>query len=97
MAIEPTEKEKARVLRAFVTACDQGDYAWVYAANALYETGVTRAERATIKALREEGLLKAKRGGVDEDGRTVGGSGYAATRKGRLWLEGVENQQELPL
>lgn len=94
--VEPDEKAMARVLRAFIHSCDEDDLDWCYAHHAL--DGVpSRATRATIRALRAQSLLELCRGGTNEDGEIVGGSGYRATYKGRLWLKGIENQQELPL
>lgn len=93
---EPDEKAMARVLRAFVTTMEQDDYGWVYARFAL--NGIpTPADRAAIKALRERDLLCMHRGGLNEDGDMVGGTGYAPTRAGKLWLAEIEKQQELPL
>ena len=51
------------------------DYSYGYAY--LEETGIDRKElRKTIKRLRELGLVKISRGGINEDGEVVGGTGF---------------------
>lgn len=94
--VEPDEKAMARVLRAFVAIMEQDDYGWVYARFAL--GGIpTPEDRRVIKALRLAGHLRLYHGGMNDEGEIAGGSGYAPTLKGKLWLAEVEAQQELPL
>lgn len=94
--VEADEKAMARVLRAFIEACDEWDHGAVYARHALHVAEPTKADRATIKALRLAGHLQVYRGGQDEDGNVIGGTFYAATNAGRVWLAEIEKQQELP-
>lgn len=74
--------EERWMLHAFQHSIDEGDWDYV---PAHYVMGgpVTKADRAVIKRLRLAGLMDFSRGGMDDDGRLIGGTFYGITEIGR--------------
>lgn len=83
--MEKLTTEDRRMLNAFHDALDGTDWDYVPARYAIGGT-VTKADRATIKRLRLAGLMDYARGGMDDEGRVIGGTFYGITTAGRTAL-----------